>query len=290
LQSSTCGTVRPSLPRARLQAVRDYVARNVNKGPFVALHLLCLAAFFVPVTWTALGLCAGFYFLRMFFITAGYHRYFAHRSYKTSRWFQFILAWFGCTCMQKGPLWWAAKHRDHHKYSDTDDDPHSPVRHGLFWSHIGWVLFESHIAPKRDAVKDFAKYPELRWLERLHWLPGFLMLGLCYLIAGWSGVVWGFVISTVLLYHGVFLVNSLCHILGRRRFQTADASRNNALVALLTFGEGWHNNHHHYQSSANQGFRWWEIDISYYLLCLLRICQLVWDLRKPPPNKLVPTA
>jgi stearoyl-CoA desaturase (delta-9 desaturase) len=290
LNSLPSGSVAPILPSARLRAFYNFLHGNANKLPFIAIHALCIAVFFVPATWTALGLCAGLYFVRMFALTAGYHRYFSHRAYKTSRWFQFVLAWFGCTAMQKGPLWWCAKHRNHHKYSDTDADPHSPVRHGLFWSHVGWVLFESHKTPDREIVKDIARYPELRLLERLHWLPGFCLLGLCYLIDGWSGVVWGFLVSTVLLYHGTFLVNSLCHIVGRRRFATTDDSRNNALVALLTLGEGWHNNHHHYMSSANQGFRWWEIDVSYYLLCLLRLCRIVWDLRKPPANVLAATA
>jgi stearoyl-CoA desaturase (delta-9 desaturase) len=284
------GSVRPQAVRPGLRTLAAFLSRNVNKGPFIAIHLACVLAFFVPVTWTALGLCLGLYVLRMFAITAGYHRYFAHRAYKTSRWFQFVLGWLGCCAMQKGPLWWAANHRRHHKHSDQEDDPHSPVRHGLFWSHVGWVLYQPNDPAPKEEIKDFLCYPELRVLEKLHWLPGLCLAVACYLIEGWSGVVWGFLVSTVLLYHGTFLVNSLCHVIGRRRFKTTDESRNNALVAILTLGEGWHNNHHHYMSSANQGFRWWEVDVSYYTLCLLRVCRVVWDLRKPPPDKLVPTA
>jgi len=234
-------------------------------------------------------MCLGFYVLRMFGITAGYHRYFSHRSYKTSRLFQFVLAWLGCSATQKGPLWWASKHRSHHKYSDTEDDPHSPVRHGVFWSHVGWVLSQPANSADLSQVKDLSKYPEIRLLERFHWLPPLSLAVLCYLLDGMSGVVWGFVVSTVLLYHGTFLVNSVCHIFGKRRYRTSDESRNNFVVALLTLGEGWHNNHHHYQSSANQGFRWWEVDVSYYVLRALSLFHIVWDLRKPPAKKLIPT-
>jgi stearoyl-CoA desaturase (Delta-9 desaturase) len=290
LKSLTPGSARPIVPRPHWRSLDSFITRNINKGPFVAIHLLVFAVFLVPLMWSALALCAASYFVRMFAITAGFHRYFSHRAYKTSRWFQFVLAWLGCSATQKGPLWWSANHRSHHKHSDTENDPHSPVRHGVFWSHIGWVLFQPQNSADLSQVKDLAKHRELRLLEWLHWLPPLCLAVTCYLLCGWSGVVWGYVVSTVLLYHGSFLVNSVCHIFGKRRYETSDASRNNALVALVTLGEGWHNNHHHYQSSANQGFRWWEIDISYYGLYLLKQFGLVWDLRKPPANKLTPTA
>ncbi len=288
MHSLTSEAFRTKIRAPRLRAFFSFIRGNIYKGPFVAIHFALIAVFFVPVTWMALALCGGFYVLRMFAITAGYHRYFSHRAYKTSRWFQFVLGCLGATCMQKGPLWWAANHRKHHKHSDQEDDPHSPIRHGVFWSHIGWVLAQNREGTDLEAVKDLARYPELRLLERFHWLPGLGLTFLCYFLGGWSGLIWGFFVSTVLVYHASFLVNSVCHIFGKRRFNTTDASRNNAIVAILTLGEGWHNNHHHYQSSANQGFRWWEIDISYYALCFLRLCRLVWDLRKPPANKLVP--
>ncbi len=277
-------------PRSHVFQALRYIALNINKGPFLAIHLAVVFVFFVPVTWTSLSLCAGLYFIRMFGITAGYHRYFAHCAYKTSRLFQFVLAWLGCSALQKGPLWWASNHRRHHKHSDQEDDPHSPIKHGVWWSHVGWVLSTRNRGKDFSNMRDLVKYPELRFLETFHWLPGLVLGILCFLIDSWSGVVWGFIISTVLLYHGTFLVNSACHVFGSRRFKTTDASRNNALVAIVTLGEGWHNNHHHYMSSANQGFKWWEIDISYYILWMLRCAQLVWDLRKPPANKLVPTA
>jgi stearoyl-CoA desaturase (Delta-9 desaturase) len=255
---------------------------GLKSVPFLSVHLACVAVFFTGVNTAALALCGAFYLVRMFGITAGYHRYFSHRSFKTSRPFQFLLAWLGCSAMQKGPLWWAAHHRHHHRYSDTPEDPHSPRTNGVWWSHIGWVLARDYEATNWQAIRDWSRFPELRWLNRNHWVPGMFLATLCFLIGGWSGLAWGFFVSTVLLYHAVFAVNSLCHILGRRRFVTTDDSRNNLFVAVLTLGEGWHNNHHHYQSSANQGFFWWEIDVCYYMLKVLGFFGLVWGLRKPP--------
>jgi len=271
------------VPRFRSWAVPTWV-----KGlPFLAMHLACLAVFFVPATWQGVVLCAGLYFVRMFGITAGYHRYFSHRSYKTSRWFQFLLSVLGCSAMQKGPLWWTAHHREHHRHSDTIQDPHSPRTNSFWWSHVGWVLAKDYEKTNWPVVHDWSRYPELRWLNRNHWLPGLVLAVLCFLVDGWTGLVWGFFVSTVLLYHAVFAVNSICHLFGRRRYATADQSRNNLWVAIVTLGEGWHNNHHRYQSSTNQGFFWWEIDISYYLIKFLGCLGLVWDIRKPAPDVLM---
>jgi stearoyl-CoA desaturase (delta-9 desaturase) len=230
-------------------------------------------------------LCGLFYFVRMFGITAGYHRYFCHRSFKTSRPVQLLLAGLGCSALQKGPLWWTSHHREHHRFSDTPLDPHSPRTNSVWWSHVGWIIGPTHEATNWDLVRDWSRYPELRWLDRNHWLPGIGVAVLCWLLGGWSGLVWGFVISTVVLYHAVFSVNSLCHLFGSRRFSTPDDSRNNLWVALFTLGEGWHNNHHHQQSSARQGFRWWEIDVSYYLIRLLACFGLVWGVRQPSPAR-----
>jgi stearoyl-CoA desaturase (delta-9 desaturase) len=254
--------------------------------PFVLLHLAPLAVFWTGVDWVSVLLCVGCYLVNMVGATVGYHRYFAHRSYKTSRAFQFVLACLGCTALQKGPLWWAAQHRHHHRHSDRPEDVHSPVTGGLWWSHIGWVFSSDRNEGDPKAVRDLSRYPELRWLERFHWAPAALLAGLCFLLGGWPGLVVGFFLSNVLSHHVVFLVNSACHLWGTRRFATPDASRNNAVVAVLTLGEGWHNNHHHYQSSANQGFRWWEIDLGYYLIRALATVGLVWDVRKPPASKL----
>ncbi len=257
------------------------VSAWIRDVPFFGMHLSCLALFFVSPDWLSLLLCGLLYFVRMFGITAGYHRYFSHRSYKTSRLFQFLMACLGCSSMQKGPLWWAARHREHHRHTDTPEDPHSPVLRSFWWSHIGWILQGDYDTTNWSAVRDWSRYPELRWLNHLQWLPGILLAGLCWLIDGWSGLVWGFLLSTILLFHATFAVNSVCHLWGSRRYATADASRNNWCVALLTLGEGWHNNHHHYQSSAKQGFFWWEIDVSYYLIRVLGFMGIVWGIREP---------
>jgi len=245
------------------------------------MHLACLAVLFTGIDWTSCVMCVALYVIRMFGITAGYHRYFAHRAYKTSRVGQFVLAWLGCAAMQKGPLWWAGHHRGHHRHSDTPDDPHSPHVTSFWWAHLGWILStESGPTPLKD-IKDWAQYPELRWLDRWHWVPGVTTAVLCFLIGGWTGLVVGFLISTVILYHGTFSINSLSHLFGTKRYATDDESRNNWFLAIITLGEGWHNNHHHYQSSANQGFYWWEIDISYSVIVVLSWLGLVWDVRRP---------
>jgi stearoyl-CoA desaturase (delta-9 desaturase) len=222
----------------------------------------------------------------MFALTAGYHRYFSHRSYKTSRVFQFILGLLGTLAVQKGPLWWAAHHRRHHKYSDQEGDVHSPVREGFWWSHIGWIVSPKFDATDWDAIKDFSRFPELRLLNSYHLIPPILLAVSLFLIGGWHWLVWGFFVSTVALYHGTFSVNSLSHLWGSRRFPTTDQSRNNFLIALWTGGEGWHNNHHHYMASVKQGFYWWEVDFSYYILRLMSWVKLVSDLRVPPKHLL----
>jgi stearoyl-CoA desaturase (delta-9 desaturase) len=262
--------------------------RWLKSVPFLAVHAACLAVFCTGVQAVDVGLCAFLYFIRMFGITGGYHRYFSHRTYKTSRVFQFCLAWLGCCAVQKGPLWWAAHHRHHHQFSDTENDPHSPLTKSVWWSHLGWILSPSSEATDFKAVRDLNKFPELRFLNVFHWIPGILLAVACYLINGWSGLVVGFFISTVLLYHGTFTVNSLCHLFGSRRYQTRDDSRNNALVAVITLGEGWHNNHHHYQNSTRQGFVWWEVDVAYYMIKALSWVGLVWDIKAPPKERLAP--
>jgi len=256
----------------------------VKSLPFFALHLACLLAFFTGVSWKAVALCLSLYVIRMFGITAGYHRYFSHKTYQTSRFFQFVLAWIGCSAVQKGPLWWASHHRRHHQHSDQEEDVHSPERMGFWWSHVGWILSSKYEATDYKIIQDFAKYPELRWLNSFHVVPGIVLAVSCLLLAGWQGLVWGFFISTVLLYHGTFVINSLCHMFGKRRYQTTDTSRNSLLLAIVTMGEGWHNNHHYYATSANQGFFWWELDISYYTLRLFSFFRLVWGLKVTPQH------
>jgi stearoyl-CoA desaturase (Delta-9 desaturase) len=195
-----------------------------------------------------------------------------------------VMAWGASTSCQKGVLWWAAHHRAHHRYSDSERDIHSPKK-GFWWSHVGWILCPKYQATDWASIKDFAKYPELVWLNKYHLVPGVVLGTACYLLGGWSGL-WTFFLSTTLLYHGTFSINSLMHLWGSRRYVTADTSRNSLLLALITMGEGWHNNHHYYQSTANQGFYWWEIDLSYYLLKLMSWGGLVHDLRTPPAHVL----
>jgi stearoyl-CoA desaturase (delta-9 desaturase) len=255
---------------------------RVTSLPFFAIHVLALGALFVEFHWYYPVVALGLYYLRMFGITAGYHRYFSHRSYKMGRSMQFLMALLGSTSAQKGVLWWSAHHRDHHKYSDQPEDIHSPVQRGFWWSHVGWILASRYNETKIDRIRDFAKYPELRWLNKYHLLPPLGLAAVLGLIGGVPMMIWGFCVSTVVLWHGTFTINSLSHVIGRRRYVTTDDSRNNWFLALITLGEGWHNNHHHYMSTANQGFYWWEVDFSYYALKMMSWVGLVWDLRTPP--------
>jgi stearoyl-CoA desaturase (delta-9 desaturase) len=259
----------------------------VTSIPFLGMHVAAVVGlFFFPVTWKGIALCVGMYYLRMFALTAGYHRYFSHRSFKTSRWFQFVLAFLGTLNVQKGVLWWAANHRHHHRYSDKPEDVHSPVQRGFWWSHVGWVLGSTYAKTMDDQIRDFADYPELRWINKHYLIPVVAFAVILRALAGWDGFFWGFVVSTVVLWHGTFTVNSLAHVWGKRRYKTNDDSRNNFWIALITMGEGWHNNHHHYMSSARQGFYWWELDMSYMILRALSFLGIVWDVRVPPASML----
>jgi stearoyl-CoA desaturase (delta-9 desaturase) len=250
--------------------------------PFLLVHLACLGAIWTGVTVQALWVAAALYAVRMFAVTGGYHRYFSHRSYKTSRLGQFVLAFLCQSTAQRGVVWWSAIHRHHHLYSDTEHDVHSPRHHGFLYSHVGWIFHPSSSKPDYGTVRDLTKYPEIQFLDRFTYMPAFLLAAGLWLWGGWPLLVVGFFWSTVALYHGTFFINSLAHEVGSQRYLTGDDSRNNFVLALVTMGEGWHNNHHHYQSSARQGFKWWEIDITYYILKVLSWTGLVWDLRAPP--------
>jgi stearoyl-CoA desaturase (Delta-9 desaturase) len=250
--------------------------------PFVLVHLACVAAIWTGITWQAVAIGIALYWLRMFAIGAGYHRYFSHRAFSTSRAFQFVLALLSQSSAQKSVLWWAAKHRHHHLHSDTERDVHSPRHKGFLYSHVGWIFARRHAKTDLVKVADFARYPELMWLHRYELVPAIALGVLCWLIEGWPGLVVGFFWSTVMLYHGTFCINSLAHVRGRKRYVTGDDSRNNWLLALFTMGEGWHNNHHACQSSVRQGFRWWEFDPTFYILKVLSWLRVVWDLKRPP--------
>jgi stearoyl-CoA desaturase (delta-9 desaturase) len=264
---------------------KSAVRRWVKAVPFVLSHLAVLGAIWSGVTWQAAVLCVVLLFVRVWGITAGYHRYFSHRTYKTSRAFQLFLAVLAQSSSQKGVLWWAAHHRVHHKLSDQPGDVHSPIQENFWYAHVGW-LFDDTEETRWDKIRDFAKYPELRWLNKYWAVPPTLLAVGCFLVAGWPGLFIGFFLSTVLLWHNTFLINSLTHVWGKKRFDTTDESRNNLVTALLTLGEGWHNNHHHYQSSCRNGFYWWEIDVTYYVLKLLSWVGLVWDIREVPAHVL----
>jgi stearoyl-CoA desaturase (Delta-9 desaturase) len=252
--------------------------------PFVVVHLVCFAAIWTGVTTTAVIMAIVLYVVRMFGTTGGYHRYFSHRSFKTSRAFQFVLAFLAQSSAQRGALWWAAKHRHHHRHSDTEVDIHSPRHRGFWYSHMGWIFKKDQGITDYDAVPDLTKYPELVWLDKHPLVPAVVLAIACLLIDGWAGLVVGFFWSTVVLFHGTFMINSLAHVHGNQRYVTGDDSRNNWWLALLTLGEGWHNNHHAYQRSTRQGFRWWEIDITFYVLTALSWVKVVWDLGTPPAD------
>ena len=255
---------------------------------FALLHVACLGMLFTPFRWWLPLLLVASYVIRMFAVTAGYHRYFSHRTFRLGRVNQFLLAFLAQTSGQKGVLWWASHHRDHHRDSDGESDIHSPITHGFWHSHLGWVLSDAHVGYTPANIKDFSQFPELRFLDEHHWICPWLFgamtfqIGLWTGVGGWSGLLWGYVAPSVLLYHGTFCINSLAHVWGTRRFDTPDASRNNWLLALVTLGEGWHNNHHAFQSSCRQGLRWWEVDITYYLLKGLSWIRMVRDIRVFP--------
>jgi len=263
--------------------------------PFVALHLALVALFWVGWSPFAVIFAILMYVVRMFAITGFYHRYFAHKTFQTSRIAQFIFALIGATAVQRGPLWWAAHHRCHHMHADQPLDVHSPHQHGLLWSHLGWFLSHANFKTQLDRVRELSRYRELCWLDRFDSLIPIALAAIIYGLgallqahvpvlqtSGWQLIVWGFVVSTIALYHATFCVNSLAHVWGSRRYATRDQSRNNLLIAILTLGEGWHNNHHHFPGSAKQGFYWWEIDLTYYGLKLLAALGIIWQLKQVP--------
>lgn len=264
--------------------------------PFLLLHVICLSVIWVGVSPVALAVAGALYLVRMFAITGFYHRYFCHRAFKTSRVSQFLFGVLGASAGQRGPIWWAAHHRRHHHHSDEHTDVHSPLQHGFLWSHMGWFMAHGPTAPDLAYVADLMQYRELRFLERFDVLVPSLLgsavfsLGMVLMhhrpalgTSGWQMLVWGFFISTVAVYHCTYTINSLSHLYGSQRYRTADASRNNLWLALLTLGEGWHNNHHYYPASVRQGFYWWEIDMTYYALRLLSLSGVIWDLKPVPP-------
>jgi stearoyl-CoA desaturase (Delta-9 desaturase) len=267
----------------------------VTSIPFILVHVAALVGAIVfPPSAGDIALVVGLYYLRMWGVVVGYHRYLSHRTFSTSRAFQFFLVFLGGTAVQKGGLWWAANHRHHHRESDQPPDVHSPVQRGFWWSHAGWILARKWHSTRYDDIKDMAKFPELRFLTEHHLVPAVafavVVIGVGLLTGGMHGAihafVWGFLVSTVVLWHGTFTINSLSHVFGRRRFKTTDDSRNSFWLSLITLGEGWHNNHHYYPGSMAQGFYWWQIDLAAYSIRALEAIGVVWDVRAPPERVL----
>jgi len=293
-RAALSGRAAPGHGARQPQVVAERRVEWLRCLPFVALHVAALGVLFTGWSPLALGVAVGLYLLRMFAITAFYHRYFSHRTFETGRLLQFVFAVIANSSAQRGPLWWAGHHRRHHQVSDEPADPHSPRRHGFFWSHAGWFMSREHYLPPLHAVADWLRFPELRWLDRFDWVAplglGLLLYGGGELAArhapqwgadGAQLLVWG-VISTLALFHATFTINSLAHVWGRRRYATPDDSRNNALLALLTLGEGWHNNHHHCPGAAPQGHRWWEPDPTFAVLVAFEKLGLIRGLRRVP--------
>ncbi len=273
--------------------------KNNVSIPLIIMHASCLFVFFIPFKIELLIPFGIIYCLNVFTLTAGFHRYFSHNSFKTSRSFQFILAFLGTMAAQKDPLWWASHHRLHHAHADTELDPHSAKLKGFWWSHIGWVMKNNACETRFDKINDFKKFPELLWLNKYAFLPPIFLALILFVIgsligyyspesniSGFQYLIYGFVLSTVAVYHVTFSINSVAHKFGKKRFKNKDESVNNWFLALLAGGEGWHNNHHRYAVCARQGFKWWEIDTTYYILKLLELFKIVWDVREPPKSVL----
>lgn len=271
----------------QLEGLPENQVRWGSAMPYFAFNLAAVVGVFVfRPRWQDLALCLGLYFVRMFAVGGGLHRYFSHKSYSTSRAFQGVLAVLASTCGQQGPIWWAAAHRHHHRFSDLPEDFHSPSQRGFWWAHQLWAFTDRGQRTDLSTVKDLTRFPELRWLND-YWLVPHLVLVLILLVAGGlRAVEWGFFVSTVLLWQVSFTVNSLSHLVGSRRFETSDTSRNNWVLALLTLGDGWHNNHHYYPGSMRAGFYWWEIDVTSYIIRALSWGGLVWNIRTPPRHVL----
>ena len=289
----TCWFDSSTKQYTQAEIARPYSVDWLRLIPFAAMHLMCLGVIWVGWSPVAVAVAAGLYVVHMFAITAFYHRYFSHRTYNTSRFMQFVFAVVGSSCVQRGPIWWAARHRHHHRHSDEEVDIHSPVRHGLYWSHIGWITSKRAFRYDPKAVPDLIRYPELRFIDRFdNLVPLLEAVALFFLgvfleshgwnTSGWQMLIWGFFVSTIVCAHATFTINSLTHLWGSKRYMNTDESRNNVWLALLTFGEGWHNNHHYYPGAARQGFYWWEIDLTYYGLWIMSKLGLIRDLNRVP--------
>lgn len=258
----------------------------VRNSIFIGFHFTPLLALWSGISTSAVIFAALMYFIAMFGVTAGYHRYFSHKSFKTSRVVQFILALLGTLSLQKGVLHWAANHRDHHKYSDKPLDLHSPVQRGFWWAHMGWIMSDDYNETRWDRIKDFSPFKELVWLNSYWPIPFIIWCAIVNFTLGFQFLVWGCFISTILGWHATFCVNSLLHVWGKKVYPTDDQSRNNYWLAIPTLGEAFHSNHHYFPSSARQGFLWHQVDLTYYILFVLEKLGIIWDVKRPPQKVL----
>lgn len=252
---------------------------------FWIVQVSALLVFFVPFSFAYLGLWAISHFLRAIGLTLAFHRYFAHRAFQMNRVARFFWAFVGTAAMQKGPLWWAGHHVNHHRFADREGDPHSPMVSGVYYAHIGWFLNDAKhnvIEASNPVIRDFSKAPEILWLDRLFFVPPIMLAGAMYLAGGLPWLIWGFCLPTVTLAHATFAINTVNHLFGSRRFDTIDESRNNIITAVFAVGEGWHNNHHRYQRAARNGFYWWEFDPTWYTIRLMQMVGLAWDVQPVP--------
>jgi len=259
--------------------------KTVTQVVFWIVQASALLVFAVPVSAGLVALWAVSHFLRAIGLTLAFHRYFAHRAFKMNRVTQFVWAFIGTAAMQKGPLWWAGHHVNHHKYADREGDPHSPMVSGLYYAHIGWFLNDTkhdRLETTNPVVRDFSKFPELRFLDTYFFVPPTLLALSLYLTGGFTWLVWGFCLPTVTLAHATFAINTVNHLFGSRRFETIDESRNNPVTAFFAVGEGWHNNHHRYQRAARNGFYWWEFDPTWYVIRAMQALGLAWDVQPVP--------
>jgi stearoyl-CoA desaturase (delta-9 desaturase) len=252
---------------------------------FWIVQTSAILIFFVPFSWGLVALWAVSHFLRAIGLTLAFHRYFAHRAFQMNRGVRFFWALVGTAAMQKGPLWWAGHHVNHHRYADRDGDPHSPMVSGFYYAHIGWFLNDARhdrLEPTNPVVRDFSKAPEIVLLEKYFAIPPALLALAMFAVGGLPWLVWGFCLPTMTLAHATFAINTVNHMFGTRRFDTIDESRNNAFTAFFAVGEGWHNNHHRYQRSARNGFYWWEFDPTWYVIRLMGALGLAWDIKGVP--------
>lgn len=249
---------------------------------FAAFHVGAVVALFY-FSWSSLWVAAFLYFLSgSLGIGVGYHRLLTHRGLKVPKWFEYFLATCGTLALQGGPIYWVGLHRIHHAKADRPGDPHSP-REGFFWSHMGWILFSGRLSDDADRrmryTVDLLQQPFHVWLSEYHWVPQTILGVILWAAGGWPLVLWGLCLRTTLTWHVTWFVNSATHVWGTRRFASNDDSRNNWWVALLAFGEGWHNNHHAHAASAKHGLAWYEFDFNWLVIRVLQVLRLAKEVR-----------